>query len=108
MGLLGKPVLRGRTALAPAANATAKVPSNLGGEQPAAWGRREEGRRASAGESRLPDHGTAPTCGARAAAGTGTAAAVSCGSDAAGTAGGAGGGKEGGPDWGPRCAAARN
>lgn len=71
--LPGRPLPRGRTKLAPAADATAKVPSKLGGERPAARGWREEGRSASAaetasrGSSARPSRGAAPTCGARAA-----------------------------------------
>ncbi|XP_043449238.1 translation initiation factor IF-2-like [Prionailurus bengalensis] len=110
----GRPVPRGRRALAPAADASAKVPSKLGGERSAARGRREEGRSARVSETRrprepgAPGRGAAPTCRARAAAGTCAVTADSRASGAAGTAGGAGGGEEEGPEGAPRCAAARN
>lgn len=47
-----RPVPRGRRELVPVADAAAKAASKLGGEGPAAGGRREEGRKASAAETR--------------------------------------------------------
>lgn len=95
-----RPVPRALRELVPAADAAAKAASKLGGERPAAAGRREEGRKASAAETRsagavrAPGGGrAAPTCGVRTASGTCAVAADSRGSGAAGTTGGRGAGK---------------